>query len=491
MSMKRKVTEYTLYRWRYVVGYVLGLLAIAGLLAFSAMFVPGSLRTAEMESAVTSTQLAFDHFEPHSVINLPYHALQQASFAVLGITTFSIKLPSLVLGFIASIGMYLLIRTWFRPNTAIITTMIGATTPLFLFAAQDGTPLMYALALSIWLLVVATYVSRRRAPKLLWKVIFFALLALNLYTPLGIYLNIAIISTVLFHPHIRYLARNLSLNRVVAGSIVALLLLTPLIYSISMQPRLGLVLLGIPEQLPNIGHNALTLGLQWFGVGALQAGPILTPMFSLGVIAMLIIGIWRFILIKHTARSYITWLWATSLVPLLILNPDYAGLIFPLALLMVAMGVGTLIGEWYKLFPRNPYARVAGLLPLGLIMSGLMLSGAMRYGIGYYYMPDMAQYFSSDRRLLDDALIQVNASDAQPAAVVVPLSQRDFYQAVAEYEPRMTVLDSVAEAKPAEALIVQHDVHDAAPKDHRLARIITDRTATHADRFYVYSTEAK
>ena len=148
--MKDKITSYALYRWRYVLGYTIGGLLIAAILVFNLLYVLGGLRATEQASAVASGAVAFAHFDPSTVINLPYHVLQRASFAFFGVTELTIKLPSLIMGFLAIIGCYLLIASWFRRNVAIITTVVGATMPAMLYIAQDGTPTIYTVALSFW-----------------------------------------------------------------------------------------------------------------------------------------------------------------------------------------------------------------------------------------------------------------------------------------------------------------------------------------------------
>lgn len=483
--MKRNVKDYRLYRWRYGLGYLLGLSAVVTLMLLAALYVPGALRAEEQASVLNSSRLGFVNFDPINAIDLPYHLLQRASIALFGVSILSIKLPSVIIGGFAVVGIFLLIRTWFRTNTALITTLIGATSPLFLFATQDGTPMIYAITLSVWLLVVSTFVSRRCSPRLTWKVLFFILMSLNLYTPLGIYLNLAIISTIIFHPHIRHQTKTLSLERIILGSLAALIVLTPLIYSLSMQPELALTLLGIPSSLNGLGGNILNVLNQWFGYHADQSSAILAPMFSIGTSLVILFGVWRFVLIKYTARSYIIWLWTLILLPLIFLNPHYAVLIFPLALLMIAMGISSLFVQWYKLFPYNPYARVAGLLPMTLVVGGLMFSGAVRYATSYYYSADTVRHFSSDRRLLDEAIELAEATPQKPVRVLAPASQRDFYQLIDKYEPRIILSNNTEHNLP---LIVHHDRYqqnDDAPVE----RILTDRMRAEADRFYVYGVE--
>lgn len=486
--MKRRVTEYSLYKGRYMIGYIAGLAMITTLIIFGALYAPGGLREAEQASAVASANLEFNEFDPATVVNLPYHLLQRLSFEIFDVSALSIKLPSIILGLAALVGMFYLIKEWYRKNVAMIATIIAASTPIFIFMAQDGTPLVYAISIAFWLLVAATRVSRQQGPRLLWKITFFILLALNLYSPLGIYLNLAIVTTVMFHPHIRHTLRKLNPNYIAVASVSSLLMLAPLLYSLVMSPIIMLQLLGLPSQSPNVFDNTKTIFLTY--IGAIDpVSPIVQPMLSIGIMMLIAIGLYKFIQVKHTARSYIVWFWVITLVPLMLINPSYAPFVFPLAVIMVAMGIATLIGEWYKLFPLNPYARVIGLLPLGIIVIGLVASNASRYLIGYHYTPELANHYSQDLRLLDTTLDRVEASADQPARLIVTKSQAGFYQTVADYNQRFTVSSDTKQAT--EQYIISHDAWRKVPINQVPDFIANDDKSQNADRFYLYTNSDK
>lgn len=489
--MKEKVTSYTLYRWRYILGYTIGGVIIALILVFNLLYVPSGLRNAEQASSIASGALAFAHFEPDTVINLPYHILQRASFALFDVSTLSIKLPSILLGLLAIIGCYLLIATWFRRNVAIITTIIAATMPAMLFIAQDGTPASYTIAVSFWLLYVATCVSRVVRPQAFWSILFFVLLALNLYTPLGIWLNIAILSTILFHPHIRYGARRFSINRLAAASAVGFVILTPLIYSLTVKPSIALTLIGIPTSVPDLSANLHTLATYYLASAPHATSPYLEPLFPLAIILLIIIGFYRFILIKHTARSYVVWLWGGVLVPMIILNPESFMIILPLTILMVAMSIASLIREWYVLFPRNPYARIVGLIPLGIIVFGITITNTYHYMAGYHYSPNVAQSYTDDIAALNKTLGRTTANEEQQVAVIVPKDQQAFYELVARYDKRFAVYKQ--DSLPQTGIYILHGERRAngSPPPATPVFIAVNDHSAQSDRFYLYTGQSQ
>ena len=106
--MSRKITDYFLYRWRYIIGYGVIALTVVGLLYVAFFYAPGGLSQGEMNSVVTSGNLSFkslESFQPASIINLPYNLLQHTSLTLFGVNNLSIKLPSLLLGGLSAIGM--------------------------------------------------------------------------------------------------------------------------------------------------------------------------------------------------------------------------------------------------------------------------------------------------------------------------------------------------------------------------------------------------
>lgn len=485
-AMKRRVTEYWLYQHRYALSYSLALALIVIAMVAAALYVPSGLRDAEMLSAVTSGQLDLHEFDPQAVVNLPYHILQLASISLFGVGDFSLKLPSLVLGLLAVIGMFLLIKEWFRQNVAVITVFLTATMPSFLFVAQDATAQIFPVTVAIWLLVCGTYVTRRYKPHMLWKVIFGILLALNMYVPLGVYLNLAVISTIIFHPHIRHMLRRLDPNRVFVASLAGVVISVPLLYSLAMEPSLGLQLAGIPDSRPDLLANGIALAQSLVWQNGVTNG-VYHPVFSTGILAIMIIGFVRFLQVKYTARSYIIWLWSLILLPLLLINPQLAVISLPLAMLMIAMGMNTLIAEWYKLFPYNPYARVLGLIPLSVIVLGIVLSAGSRYAYNYHYNPEIANNFSTDTRLLKQTLARADASPDDTVPVVVDKSQLAYYQLLARYDKRFTVSDKLPDASVT-TFVLAHGIEPPASRSELLPSYITvSDQSRDSDRFYLYT----
>lgn len=482
--MRTKVTDYFLYRWRFIVGYSIFGLAFAGLLLVAGLYIPGGLGIEEKQSVVAAHAFSLTSFDPSLIVNLPYHLLQRASLNLFGISAFSIKLPSLILGALAGMGMLILLQTWFRRNVAILSSVLIITTGQFLFVAQNGTPAIASIFLSVWLLVAATMVSRAHLFVGAWKVTLLCLAALSLYTPLSIYILLALCSATFLHPHLRYLIRRALKARlkITIAVIAGLLVITPLVYAIILHPATLSVLLGVPTDNVAFGANLSQLFKQYFDFFSPTTGTIMTPLYSLGAMLLMLLGILRLFTTNYTARSYIISAWILLLIPILLLNPSNMTIAFVPAVLLLAMGVKTLLSSWYQLFPRNPYARLAGLIPLIVLVGGLVISGVDRYMYGYLYDPQSADNFSNDLQLVDEQLKSKSATQ-----LIVAPSELAFYQVVAHYHPDITV--SVAGTSAATAIVSQAANHNVVLGQPW--QIITDGSSNNANRFYIYKTEQK
>ena len=471
--VRQDITQYFVYKWRYILGYTLVGLLLAGMLTFAGLFVPGGLSEAEKTSVIRSEALNVGDISTFAVPHVPYHLLQAASLELFGVSEFTIKLPSLMLGLIAAIGLILLLRRWFRPNIAVLASLIAVTTGQFLFIAQSGTPSIMYIFWPVVLLMLGTQITRGKRFRLLWKILFGMAVAASLYTPLSIYVLFAIVLTIVLHPHLRNAVRRLNRLKVAGVVTLAGLIVVPLALAIIDRPGLGLTLLGAPQDWPpDLLANLLTQLRQYFIFWSPSATTLLTPVFGLGSMLLILLGLYRLIQTRETTRSYLIITWILSLVPVLLLNPAMTSIVFIPAVLLLAAGLTSLIDYWYRLFPRNPYARIAGLIPLIVLVATLIGSGIDRYVYGYHYTPSIASNFSQDLGLLPKGDTQL----------VVTQDEEDFYRAVASYRPSLDVVTTPT----ADTVIATRNARAAVPAPYQVTQIITSTYATDSDRFYQY-----
>lgn len=467
----RDFSKYFLYRWRYVIGYTLIGLLLAGLLLFAGLYVPGGLSTAEMASVVNSASLSFSDPATLAIPNLPYYLMQSGIFALFGVTIFTVKLPSLILALLTAVGFIMLLRRWFKPNIAVLASLIAISTGQFLFIAQSGTPAILYLFWPVVLLLLGTQVTRVKKARFFWKVLFVTAAALSLYTPLSIYPLIAVALAVIFHPHLRNVVRRLPKSGLAFVSALFLVLIAPLIWFVIETPKLGLQLLGIPTTFPvDFGANSVALLQQYFLFWDPTIGAVMTPVFGLGAALLIVLGLYRLIRTRETTRSYLIIFWIICLIPVLLLNPMFTYVTFVPSMLMLAAGLTSLIGYWYRLFPLNPYARIAGLIPIIILVGTLIITGVARYTYGYHYSPEGAPLFSKDLALLPKDTRQLVVSEQELA----------FYKAVAEYRESL----EVTTAPTADMVVVTREARGQV-SGFAVTQIITSPLSDNSDRMYV------
>ena len=471
----RDITNFFLYRWRYIVGYsVIGLL-LAGLLIFAGLYVPGGISVEEMAATVRSDNLSLSNIQSMSITSLPYYLLQAVVIHFFGISEFTIKIPSLIIALFAAVGLILLLRRWFPANIAVLASLIAVTTGQFLFIAQSGTPSILYVFWPILLLTLGTQVTRAKRGRLFWKLSFAAAAALSLYTPLSIYSLLAIAIAVAIHPHLRNIIRRLSPLKVGLSLALAAIIIAPLVYLIAINPPLGLRLLGIPTVWPpDIAANAITMLKQFFLFWEPSTTTLMTPVFGFGSVLIIGLGIYRLFLTRDTTRSYLIIIWMLCLVPILLLNPLFTSVTFIPSVLLLAAGLTSLITYWYRLFPLNPYARVAGLVPIVILVITLIGSGLDRYVYGYHYAPTTAVNFSKDLRLLPK----------DTKHLIVSPTEQAFYTAVSHHRDGLVVTTDARSAD--ETLTATRDARNVIPAEYAIDRIITTTYSKDSDRLYIY-----
>lgn len=472
-----RATSLFLYRWRYVIGYGVIGLALITLLILCGFFVPGGISAAETRSVITSGSLSIHHPNSLAIINLPYYMLQAVSIHFLGVHDFSIKLPSLILGFLSALGIIVLLSRWFHRNIAVMASFIAITTGQFLFVSQNGTPDILYIFWPVTLLLLGVLISRSRGYRFIWKVLIFVVAALSLYTPLSIYPLVAMVLAALLHPHLRTIIRRLSKVKLTVAVIVGLIIITPLMYGVILHPQIGLSLLGVPSHWPNLLANLHTLAHQYLDFWNPSTTSVMTPVFGLGSVFLIAYGAYRVIRTSATTQSYLIIAWIICLIPVLLINPSLMSVTFVPLLLLLTIGLDSLVHYWYRLFPLNPYARFVGIIPLLILILALVSTGLDRYVYGYRYQPETVQNFSKDLELLPTSTRQL---------VVAP-SELAFYQVVAKHTPGLVVSDTAPQSSTFVA------THNAAQSytGYSISHIITSSASQNSDRFYIYKINQK
>lgn len=490
--VRQRLSTFAFYRFRYAFAYVGFALALATMLFVAGFYLPGGLAASEINSALISDALdpnKLFSLPPDQLIYLPYRLLQAASIAIFGLSTISIKLPSIILGFISALGILYLLNLWYRRSVAIIVATIAVTMSQFLLSSQAGQAGIVYIFLTTTVLVAASMITRRNAYAQIWLIAGFILAGISLYMPLNLYMLVALFLTAAFHPHARHLLlREASKYTIIAGSIIFLVIISPLVIGAINDPSILLVLLGVSESITHFGSNAATLAANYIGFSKPASGAIITPVYGLGMAMLILLGLYRLISAKYTTKSYIISIWLVLLIPLVCLNPDFVSITFIPVMLLVALAVDYLVTSWYGLFPHNPYARVFGLMPLGVLLIGLVVSNIDRYSYGLHYDRAVYSSYSYDINILAGKLKQLDKN--QTVQLIVTKKNLALYQSFAvhqRYVKQVNVSADTSTLAAADTAIVERDLKPAIQKVP--TGILVTRTADKADRFYLYKNK--
>ncbi|MFZ1811951.1 MAG: glycosyltransferase family 39 protein [Candidatus Saccharimonadales bacterium] len=434
------IREILLYRYRYVAGIFVFIVVLIGLLVVRTDLAPTGLTDLDMQSALRSATFKFSQPLAQSTVDLPYLLVQKASLHFLGITEFAIKLPSIVFGVATGFAFIMMVRRWFRLNIALVTSLILVSSAAFLTLARSGHgDVMTSFWLSLFLLAATNIVHPEGKTKL-WFLIALLLLPFSLYTPLMMYPIIAIAIAGILHPHVRFTLKHVTHWQYAVGLAFFVVALAPLILTITLHPSSGLELLGIPTHHvtgSELVTNAKSVVKSFFNLGNAIVGIVPQPVFGAASFIIIVLGFLRTAKDWYSARSYMLLIWSAMFIPLAVLNPDKLLICLVPAYLFLAIGVETIIREWYRLFPFNPYARLAAVVPLVALLGGIMASNAAQYFYGHFYGTPTVTYhqqLTATRAILD----RPQYKNAVMTVIAKP-DEQSFYDLLRRDYPRTNV----------------------------------------------------
>jgi hypothetical protein len=485
----RPISEWTLYKHRFLIAYSGLAVLTALLLTLYAETLPPGLSASEQQSVVTSHALSFTQLPTaQQVVNLPYHALQKLSTDFLGLTPFGVRLPSLVFAALAALCLSFIIKRWFKVNVAIVATMLIVTSSWFLSIARLGTPdIMIPFWTSI-LILSATYVSQQTKQWHLWKALFGLSAALALYTPYMAYLFIATLVAAIAQPHLRYLIRQSSKVGLTIGVFFFIVLLAPLGWGVYKDPGILRDIFAIPATIPEplqFGRDLL-LAISNFGWPFnVTASQIMTPLIGLASLVLVVIGGMRLLGDFHSVRAYVLLIWLGLLIPIIGFNPNNLTVLFVPTMLVLTIGLNLIVRYWYRLFPFNPYARIFGLVPLFVLVFSIMQFNYQRYTYTMLYSPAAGQAFNTDGFLVQKEADKLPANS--PLTIVANKQDQGLYKVVADRRPNTSLITGNEQpARPGTYLVAENQVVSIAPKLAPASRIIVNDRKDASLRFRLY-----
>lgn len=465
-----RISDLWFYKFRYQITYTILFFSYISIVLYTLFVAPNGLTQAEMDSAQASFSFSPASLFSANIIDAPYKILQKISIMIFGLNHFSIKLPSILLSLLSIAGIIRLTHKWFSRGTATLASIIALTSSQFFFLAQNGTPeILYILYPIAILYIGASFISSDK--KLPYILIMAAVAGMSLYTPFGIYILLALLATVMIHPRLRFIVKKIPKNYLNSGIALFLVVILPLLIAVFREPEIIKSLLGWPETL-NVVENIKLLAAQLFGSANTSSNGVVLPIINPASIILIGTGLFFTFSSSWSARSYAINIWSAILVIICIINPNAITILFTPILILTISGLQSLIHTWYTLFPKNPYARMGGLVPVFVMVVGMLLTNLDSFRLSYLYSPEVVGNFSQDLTLIQDI-------DEPIDSLIVGENEFDFYSLLNQ----KVELSNTTDAK---LLVSNKAFVDYKNNDkYEIKKIFTSNRSQDGDRFYL------
>ena len=472
------ISKLFLYRYRFIIGYVVLGTAFIILLFTLPLFAQNGLSDAEVSSATSSYYLGRNGILNGDIVDLPYRLLQKFSITLFGLSPYVIKLPSIIIGLFLGFLLILLLNRWFKSNVSLLASCLIVLSTPFLFLAGSGTPLIMLVFWPTLLLWIGSKIQGEKRPRPMYCFFFSIMLLLSIFTPYMIYFAVFCVIFVLVQPHLRFVLKGLpKLPLALVGVIVLA----------------GFIVIGInivnhPETITELLFAKDFHAGQFFGNIAAGLAPVfswhnslesvfLSPLISLPTFTLALIGLFSTTKGFFASRNSIESILIVFCLIITGFNP-HAVIFFILPFsILVAHGLKYLLEKWYGLFPENPYARVSAVLPLAILFGFMIIPGLLQYIYGYRYNPNIAAEFSDEL-----AVIRANLTDE----CLLVNENYDFYK-ILEAKSDIKVIDK---AEQVDKLAILGQL-DEVPEGYELSKIITSSMRDNSDIIYLYTYTEK
>lgn len=477
---KLVISKLFLYRHRYIIGFILLSTAYVTLLFGLPLLSPGGLSEAEMISATRSYNLHPDSIFRGDIVDLPYHALQKLSILTFGLTAYSVKLPSIVIGLMLGGLLILLLNRWFKNNVALLASILAVLSASFLYLAGSGTPLIMLVFWPTLLLWLGSKIQGVTKPKPLYCFVFaFALLA-SIFTPHLIYLAIFIVLFAFLHPHLRFTIKTLPTRPLILTIFIIIAGLATLVMAAFINPTIIAELLLAPDfSLSKFLDNVQAAFLPFFAWNTALDSAFLSPFVGLASVALAIIGLLSTTKGFFASRNSIASCLIVFTIFLSGLNPECAILILLPMAILIAHGLRYILAKWYDLFPDNPYARISAIFPIGIFLGIMIIGGITHFLFGYRYVPIVADKFNNDLELISTHL--------DPGSTLYVLDQDteyNFFQ-ILDDQKLYIVKNELPTSEELPASYSTLGLQSETPGV--IQEIITSPKSDNSDRIYVYN----
>ncbi len=383
-TMKGKTfKQLMLYNYRYIFVYSLIALFVCYFLFWQLSSIGPGLSVEETHVAAVHTNARLSLQEPLYPL---FAKLQIVSLYIFGANSYSIRVPSVLIGVATLLFLYQILKKWFGKPTALLSTALVATADWFLFTARLANG---AIEFSFWIVLALLSITKLIERKQGYSIILAASLVSLLFIPFGIYVSTGLIIGILSCRVIRERVFEVKISLKLLCSLIILIGSSFFAYSVLRDHNFAKTILGISAGIPNLSEYIKAVLTNGSSVVAVvpATNPVNGPNGVFFVrffeLTFVLFGVFMFYKTRINRLNLILICISIALLILSGLNGQGANslLIVP-AVIFITAGLRYFIHRWQKTFPKNPYARMAAFLPI----LGLLLLTAVQHHQSYFVL---------------------------------------------------------------------------------------------------------
>lgn len=383
--------------WRRQTVYALVLFLVLLPLVWQLSVVPNGASSTEVANV-----RAMQNIDPiaENPLWLPYKAAGYLALQVSESVRVVRALSIVTLG-LCSVALYRILKRWHSERIALFASGMFATNAFVLGIARHASP---EVLLFGWSIIVATLLwmlhghSKRVAPVSL--AIFSSLLV---YVPGAPYFFILL--AVFFFSKLRNVTKRLATRHLVAGIILGLIVLAPLVVGFVYNPSLIKNWLLLPSSIEwsTIWRDILQVPSAFIYrtplMPEINVGRL--PVLDVSAGGLLLIGLYAYQKNLTLDRTKIMMVTAIFSVILGALGAVMAAIVIllPFVYAIIAAGISFLLDLWYSVFPRNPLARTFGIVIVTLAVIFGVYYQLTRFLVVWTQTPETRQTYNQSRLL--------------------------------------------------------------------------------------------
>ena len=307
------------------------------------------------------------------------------------------RLPSLLFAILTLAAFSYVLKRWYGIRTALLGSILFGFSSWFLHASRLGTiDILYVWAMPTVLALQLAW--QRYNNRFLFQIIALIGVAALLYIPGLLW---PLIAGLLLQPQqLRTVWQGLQTWwRRALMILLFVILMAPLVYGLAKTPSLVQAWLGLPHSFTSATEVAKRLveSVSFFVIRGPQLPALwldTLPILDIFAIFMAVLGVLFYV--KHFTLPRTRLLGGLFVIGALFFalgGPVMLSILVPLVYLVVIAGVGYLLHDWLRVFPRNPLARSIGFGLVGIAIALSCAYNVRSYFVAWPHNPTTEQTF--------------------------------------------------------------------------------------------------